>query len=203
MKEVTLFIIAFLAFIFPLKLSAQSLERDVNSGSTKISQNAKVTIEVFNDYECPPCAIFNEKLQIVERKFPDDLQIIIRHFPLVNIHKQAMLEAQAVEAAGMQGKFREMSDLILEKQQKWKSEESPQDSFVDYAKKLRLNIQTFKSDLESQQAKDRIDADVERGKSLNLKGTPTVFLNDKELGFPELDELETLIKKILVNKNRG
>lgn len=203
MKEVTLFIIAFLAFIFPLKLSAQSLERDVNSGSTKISQNAKVTIEVFNDYECPPCAIFNEKLQIVERKFPDDLQIIIRHFPLVNIHKQAMLAAQAVEAAGMQGKFREMSDLILKKQQKWKSEESPQDSFVDYAKKLRLNIQTFKSDLESQQAKDRIDADVERGKSLNLKGTPTVFLNDKELGFPELDELETLIKKILVNKNRG
>lgn len=197
MKKATLLVIAFLAFIFPSNLSAQSLETGAKSSWTKGRQNAKVVIEVFNDYECPACAIFNGKLKIVEEKFPDDLQIVFRHFPLVNIHKQAMLAAQAVEAAGMQGKFREMSDLIFKKQQEWKVEESTQDAFVDYAKNLGLNVQTFKSDLESQKVKDRISADLDRGKTLNLKGTPTVFLNGKELNFPELDELEKLVKKDL------
>jgi protein-disulfide isomerase len=185
------------AFVFNSNLLAQDTKLGAVPSWTKGNQNAKVKIEVFNDYQCPTCVVFNGKLKIVEGKFPNDLQIIFRHFPLVHIHLNAMLAAQAVEAAGMQGKFREISDLIFERQRMWTHKKLAKNAFIYYARKLRLNIRKFKSDLDSQQAKDRINADVERGKYLKLKGTPTVFLNGKELSFVEWDNLERIIKENL------
>jgi len=196
MKKFTFLLIVF-AFIGGSNIVAQDVESEVISGWSKGNQNAKVRLEVFNDYQCPSCTIFNEKLKIFESKFSNDLQITFRHFPLTMIHKNAMSAAQAVEAAGMQGKFWEMSDLILEEQQKWATKESAEKMFVKYARKLGLDIEKFKSDLESETVKNRIDADVKRAKSLSLSGTPTVLLNDRKLGFAELDELEKLANEIL------
>lgn len=187
----------FFAFVFNSNLFAQDVKSGANPSRTKGRENARVTIEVFNDYQCPSCSVFNEKLKIIEWKFPNDLQIVFRQFPLTVVHNKAMLAAQAVEAAGMQGKFWEMSDVILERQRKWTAKESARDAFVYYAKKIGLNVQMFKSDLDSQQVKDRISADVERGKYLNVTGTPAVFLNGRILDFAELDELEKLIKENL------
>src|SRR5262245_53492107 len=86
----------------------------------KAGPNATVTIEVFIDYACPACAEFNRHLKEAGIKFPNDLKIIYRHFPLnITGHENAWLAAQAIEAAGMQGKFWEMSDLVLENQKTW------------------------------------------------------------------------------------
>lgn len=197
MKINVLLLSIIFAFISNSNLFAQELKSGAIPSWTKGSPNAKVTIEVFNDYQCPTCAVFNEKLKAIEQKFPNDLQITFRQFPLITIHDKAMIAAQAVEAAGKQGKFWEMSDLILQSQRNWRDEKATDDTFVYYVKKLKLNVAKFKSDLESQQVKDRIGADVERGKYLELKGTPTVFLNGKELSFVEWDDLERIIKENL------
>lgn len=179
MKTIVLLLAIIFAIVFNSNLFAQEVKLGAIPSWTKGSPNAKITIEVFNDYQCPTCAIFNEKLKTIEGKFPNDLQITFRHFPLTATHNKAMLAAQAVEAAGKQGKFWEMADLILERQRKWEAEKSGGNAFVYYAKKLKLNVAMFKSDLESQQVKDRIKADTERAKFLELKGTPTVFLTAK------------------------
>ena len=113
------------------------------------------------------------------------------------IHDKAMLAAQAVEAAGRQGKFWEMSDLIFERQQKWKAKKLAKNAFVYYAKKLNLNVKKFKRDLERRLVKNRINADAERAVFLEVKGTPTVFLNGKEFDFAQLDDLERIIKENL------
>ena len=187
------FIVSFLS----LNLFAQNSKLGATPSWTKGNSNAKIKIEVFNDYQCPPCAIFNVKLKRIEEEFPNDLQITFRQFPLVATHNYAMLAAQAVEAAGKQGKFREMADLLLERQRKWEAQKSANDAFVYYAKKLKLNVAMFKSDLESQQVKDRIKSDVERARFLELSGTPTVLFNGRKLEFWEMDDLEKLIKENL------
>ena len=197
MKIFTFLSLVFFAFIFNSTLSAQDNKSEAISGWSKGNQNGKIRLEVFNDYQCPSCAIFNKKLKIFEGKYLSDLHLTFRHFPLMVIHDKALLAAQAVEAAGIQGRFWEISDLILEKQQKWSGKKSARKSFIKYAKNLGLDSKKFKSDLESQSVKNKIEADIERGKSLSLTGTPTVFLNGRELNFPELDELEKLAIEIL------
>ncbi len=196
--KINLFLLSIIfAFTFSSNLFAQDVKLGAIPSWTKGSSNAKVKIEVFNDYQCPTCQMFNEKLKTIEKRFSNNLQITFRQFPLIATHDKAMLAAQAVEAAGKQGKFSEMANLLLERQRNWGIKKSARNAFVYYAKKLKLNVGKFKLDLESQQVKDRIDADIERGRFLELKGTPTVFLNGKELSFTEMDDLEKVIKENL------
>lgn len=197
MKIFSLLPLIVFALVSALTISAQEMPPESRSGWTKGDPNAAVKIEVFNDYQCPTCAVFNEKLKNLEKKFPNDLQITYSHFPLTVIHDKAMLAARSVEAAGRQEKFAEMMDLIFDQQPKWSSKKPSNKIFIKYAKRLGLDVKKFKADLESQSVKDAIEADIRRGKSLDLKGTPTVFLNGRKLGFEELDELERLSGKIL------
>lgn len=173
---------------------AQETKSGASPAWQKGSVNAKVTIEVFNDYQCPACVPLNAKLKNVEKKFSNDLQIIFRHYPIINMHDKAMLAAQAAEAAGIQGKFWEMSDLIFKNQKKWVDKDSSVDIFTKYAKQLKLNIEIFKTDIDSQFVKYRISEDMERFKFLNLNQTPTVFINKELLNFEDISNLEEVIK---------
>ncbi len=96
----------------------------------KGNPGAKVRIEVFNDYQCPSCAAFDEKLDDVLEKYPNDVLVVFRIFPLVMLHKRATAAAKAVEAAGLQGKFREMMRLIYKNQGKWSLNRPARSGFV-------------------------------------------------------------------------
>lgn len=160
---------------------------------------AKYQIEVFVDYECPACIGANEKIKFLQNKYPEDVSLIYRHYPLTQIHKNAMLAAQATEAAGMQGKFWEMGDLILSKQREWKSHSEAEKYFVDYAKEIGLMPEIFKENLRSEDITNRIDLDIKRAKFLNVTAIPSVFINGKLLGFEELDNLE---KNLFLRENK-
>lgn len=177
-------------FLCVLTIFAQAEKNGASPAWQKGTSNARFVIEVFNDYQCPTCAAFNEKLKAIRNKYPNDILLIFRHFPLIQVHDKAMLASQATEAAGKQDKFWEMGELLLERQMSWSSAENAEKFFVKYAKELGLDIVKFKEDLNSPDVKERINLDIERARSLDLNSTPSVLLNGKILSFVKIADLE-------------
>ena len=144
---------------------------------------ASVTIEEFGDFECPPCGQFHPILNTMHHEFGDRLRIIFREYPLVPTHQHALYAASAAEAAALQGKFWEMHHKLYENQKTWHEAFDVRPIFDDYAKQIGLDLERFKRDINSDGVARRITEDGKRGRSLNLKGTPTVFMNGRELPF--------------------
>jgi protein-disulfide isomerase len=147
---------------------------------SKGGTTARVTLEEFSDFQCPACGALEPGLRRVVNDYGDRVQLIFRNFPLA-MHKYAFQAARAAEAAGQQGKFWEMHDMIYDNQKEWSDSMEPRVQFESYATRLGLDVQRFKTDSERQDLADRIKADYGRGMSLNVKGTPTIFLNGREM----------------------
>jgi protein-disulfide isomerase len=143
---------------------------------------ASVTLEEFGDFECPPCSHLAGVIKEVEHDLGDRLRVIFRHFPL-EIHAHAREAAYASEAAGLQGRFWEMHDLLYKEQAGWTKATDVRKVFIGYAGVLGLDMDRFAQDVKSEQAKDRVDSDAQRGRALGVKNTPTVFINNTELPF--------------------
>src|SRR5215212_6693393 len=145
------------------------------------TDTASVTLEEFSDFQCPACGGLEPGLRRVMKDYEGrGVRLIFRNYPL-QMHKYAFLAARAAEAAGQQGKFWEMHDLIYDNQKEWSDSMEPRVQFESYATRLGLDVQRFKTDSERQDLAERIKADYGRGMSLNVKGTPTIFLNGREL----------------------
>ena len=142
--------------------------------------SARVTLEEFSDFQCPACSGLAPGLKRVAAEYGDRARVVFRHYPL-NMHRYAFIASRAAEAAGLQGKFWEMHDMLYENQKEWSDSMEPRVQFDSYATRLGLDVQKFKADMERQESADRIRADMMRGNSLGVKGTPTVFLNGREL----------------------
>ncbi|HEU4837610.1 MAG TPA: thioredoxin domain-containing protein [Pyrinomonadaceae bacterium] len=166
--------------------------------------NAPVRLEEFGDFECPPCGIFHPILEQMRAEFGDKLQITFREFPLVPTHQHALAAASAAEAAGLQNKFWEMHDLLYEHQADWKKEFDVRPIFEGYAKQIGLDVERYKRDMNSELVAQRIFQDGKRGHSLGVKGTPTVFLNGREVSFENLpaEKLRVVIQNELRSSGR-
>lgn len=147
---------------------------------TKGGASARVTLEEFSDFQCPACGGLAPGLKRVVAEYGDRARVVFRHYPL-QMHRYAFLAARAAEAAGLQGKFWEMHDMLYENQKEWSDAMEPRVQFDAYATRLGLDVQKFKADMERQELADRIRADMMRGNSLGVKGTPTVYLNGREM----------------------
>jgi protein-disulfide isomerase len=159
---------------------------------------APAHLEEFGDFQCPPCGIFHPILEQMEEEFGDKLRVTFRQFPLVPAHRHALIAASATEAAGLQGKFWQMHKLIFDHQKDWKDSFDSRPIFEGYAKEIGLDIEKYKRDIESDAVAQRVFLDGKRGYSLGVKGTPTVFLNDREVPFETLiqaDKLRVVIQK--------
>lgn len=163
------------------------------------SDKAPVTIEEFGDFECPPCGALYPILKKLESDYPSQLRVVFREFPLTPPHVHAVAAARAAEAAGLQGKFFEMHDLLYENQGTWKDAFDVRPIFEDYAKRIGLDLARFKEDQTNENVERRIFRDGARGHSLGVKGTPTVFLNNREIPFEQVtaDGLREAINKAL------
>jgi protein-disulfide isomerase len=141
--------------------------------------NAPVTLEEFGDFQCPPCSALSGPINQLEQKYPR-LRIIFRHFPLPN-HPYARAAAFASEAAGLQGRFWEMHDVLYREQSVWSKAADVNLLFNSYAGLLGLNLDRFKKDIEDEQVKVRVASDQKRGTELGVTVTPTIFLNNEAL----------------------
>ncbi len=158
--------------------------------------DAPATLEEFGDFECPPCGLFHPVAKTMEKEFGSRLRVIFREFPLVPTHQHALAAARAAEAAGLQGKFWEMHDLLYENQKTWHDAFDTRPIFEGYAIKIGLDMTRFTRDIGSAIVEKRIFLDGKRAHALGVKGTPTVFLNGRELPFESLapDKLRVLIE---------
>src|SRR5262249_15082428 len=105
-----------------------------------------------------------------------------RHCPLAPVHANAMQAAIAVEAAGEQGHYWEMHDVLLESQQQWAHAANPQSAFTDIAARIGLDQKRFVQSLQApEEFQQRIANDVTGGRGAHVEGTPTFFLNGRQL----------------------
>jgi protein-disulfide isomerase len=140
--------------------------------------NAVVTLEEFADFQCPPCAKLSEPINQLEKDYRPHLRVVFHNFPLP-VHAHANEAALAAEAAGLQGRFWEMHDLLYREQSVWSKSSDVLTLFNSYAGMLGLDVERFKKDMAGEQAKTRVTIDQKYGTSLGVRNTPTVFVNNK------------------------
>ncbi len=156
-------------------------------------KEAKITIIEYADFECPACGAYYPTMKKLEEDFKN-VSFVYRHFPLPQ-HKNARPAAQAAQAAGEQGKFWEMHDLIFENQSIWSRSTSAEEIFTTYAERLGLDMVKYKTDLTSAKAKTKISADYQSG-SNEVDGTPSFFLNNKKIQNPRnYEEFRSIIQQ--------
>lgn len=143
-------------------------------------RDAPITIVVFDDYQCPYCAKLEPQLTQVLQRYPDQVKLVIKQFPL-NSHPQALPAAKAALAAHRQGRFWEFHKELFEKQR-----ELSEDKFIEIAKSLNLDINKFQADLKDPSIVEMINRDLQNGYQLQVRGTPTVFVNGKLVRRPDL-----------------
>ena len=138
---------------------------------------ASATIVEFGDYQCPACG----QAHPIVKKFLEDrgnsVYFVFRQFPLTQVHPNANDAARAAEAAGNQGKYWEMHDMLYERQGEWSGLSDAREKFTEYAQSLGLNLDQFKQDMS--EAIGVINQDAKLGAELGVQSTPTFFVNGK------------------------
>ncbi|MFC5264902.1 Na+/H+ antiporter NhaA [Kribbella qitaiheensis] len=151
-------------------------------------ESASVTLVEYGDFECPYCGMAEPVVR--DLLHDDDLRYVWRHLPLVDVHPRAQIAAEVAEAAGTQGKFWEMHDVLLANQQKLQ----PAD-LMGYADDLGLDRERLHDDVQRHVAAGRVARDVETADLSGVSGTPTFFINgQRHYGAYDVDTLTTAIK---------
>ena len=142
-----------------------------------------VTIEEFGDYQCPPCGNLHPILTSTKKEFGDKVRFVFHHFPLIQIHPNASPAASAAVAAGFQGKFWEMHNLLYENQATWSEVPDIQPLLVSFARTAGLDVDRFVADLKSARTASVIASDVEQGINRGVNSTPTLIINGDKIPF--------------------
>ena len=134
--------------------------------------NAPIALLEYGDFECPYCGEAHKFVQEIERRLGDNMAFAFRHFPLTNIHPHAQRAAEAAEAAGAQGRFWDMHDMLFENQDALEDED-----LAAYASELGLDVARFTFEMESGAHTNRVRDDFKSGVRGGVNGTPTFFIN--------------------------
>lgn len=140
-----------------------------------------VTLEEFGDYQCPPCGLLHPTLKSLKQEFGPNLNFVFRNLPITSLHKNALVAAQAAEAARVQNRFWEMHDLLYENQEVWKDDANPRSIFIKFASDLGMDTAHFSRDMEDKQIQLRIQADQDAAAQLGILGTPTILIEGRQL----------------------
>lgn len=195
-------------FVGYLLVSKQDSVTTVQASATNHvtgAGNKKVTLIEYGDFQCPVCGQYYSIIEQIKEKYGDDITFQYRHFPLDTIHPNARAAHRAAEAAGRQNKFFEMYDLLYQNIQVWSDSSNAKSLFEGYATQIGLNMDTFKSDVDSQDLNAVINADIEEGKKIGVTGTPTFVLNGRTLEDNErrgFNELVATIDAEIVAQNK-
>ena len=135
--------------------------------------DARVTVVAFLDYECTPCAEEAAALRRLQQRFPKDVRVVVRDFPLAS-HPNSARAAQAAACAGEQGRFWEMHDRLFADQRKLQGED-----LKAYARDLSLDGSRFAECLDGTRGTPEWRADRADGERFGVRGTPTVFVNGR------------------------
>ena len=165
----------------------QAKKAEIESVHVRGAADAPVTLEEFGDFQCPPCGALSEPLNQLEGDYGTKMRFVFRQFPLAN-HANAKPAAYAAEAAGLQGRFWQMHDLLYREQANWSKTTDPAELLLSYARIVGLNTAKFQKDINSEEVKERVAADQKRAVELGVHLTPTIFVNGKSIVGPSLNQ---------------
>jgi protein-disulfide isomerase len=176
---------------------------DLNTagGHVRGKKDAPITVVEFTDLQCPFCARFHSLSTDLLAAFPDKVKYVMKNYPLP-FHKMAMPAAKAALAAGDQGKYFEMVDMILDNNRKLSDPQFTKDSFKDFAAKIGLNVDQFEKDLKEKDAQyaKMIQQDMMDAQKAQVRGTPTFFLQGHKTRARDITafkaEIENELKKL-------
>lgn len=142
-----------------------------------------VQLVEFGDYQCPACGAAYPNLKQIMKDYDGKVTFYFRNFPLTQIHQNAMMGAEAAEAAGAQGKYWEMHDALYDNQKEWGElpASDAETKILGYAKGLGLNTDKMKSDIDNEQYKQVIEQDMADGNALGINATPTLYINGTQV----------------------
>jgi Na+/H+ antiporter NhaA len=152
-------------------------------------EESPVTLVEYGDFECPYCGQAEPAVRELLRDF-GDVRYVWRHLPLTDVHPNAQLAAEAAEAAGRQGKFWEMHDLLMDHQDALRARD-----LIGYAASLGLDTDRFAADLRKHAGAAHVSEDVDSADLSNVSGTPTFFVNGKRhYGAYDIQTLSKAVK---------
>ena len=133
-----------------------------------------VTVVEYGDFECPTCKQAAPAVKLLLKRFEERIRFVFRHFPLEEVHPNALQAAEAAESAGAQGKFWEMHDLLFDKQQHLKP-----NHLRSYAEQLDLDMPRFIAEMDDEIYRQRVREHIAGGQASGVRATPTFFINGK------------------------
>jgi len=149
------------------------------------SPNASVTVEEFADFQCPTCSVKHPLMKEIVSTYGNRIRFIFRNFPL-QMHDRAYPAAVAAEAAGIQGRFWDMQNLLFMNQKDWSASPEYRKLWDGYATQIGLDVAKFNNDMAGLAAKSRVDADLQRARAMNVGSTPSVYVNGMLVPFESM-----------------
>lgn len=174
-------------------------ERLIRSDSPTLGpEDAPVTIVEFLDPECESCrAAFPVVKQLLDQ-YEGQIRLVVRYFPL---HNNSVLAAKVTEAAGNQGMYWEMQELLFTRQTEWGEQSSPQTAlFLGYAEELGLDVEQLEQDLQNPDYDEKIERDRQDGIALGVNGTPTFFINGRIVDPLSFETMQAMIEEALADQ---
>ncbi len=164
---------------------------------TKGGDEALVTVVEWSDFQCPYCSRVGPTLKQLQDDYGDKVRIAFKHNPL-GFHQRALPAAKAAEAAGNQGKFWEMHDLLFANQK-----ELTDENFDKWAKDLGLDVAKFKKDMADPKIEAKIKNDQQIGAPIGVTGTPAFFINGRFLsGAQPVENFKKIVDEELVKAEK-
>lgn len=169
---------------------------DYSKGQKIGSDSAKVRLVEFSDFQCPACLAAEPVIRKIRSTYPDQVQLIYRHFPLPQ-HAHGREAASFAEAAGEQGRFWEMHNKLFDAQAEWSSLPEVNLFFMDLGKQVGLDEGKLKQAAAENGVKQRIEDDIAEGQRLGVNSTPTFFINGHRLNLQSFEDLNTAVAEEL------
>jgi protein-disulfide isomerase len=135
---------------------------------------ARITVVEYGDYECPNCKQAAPVVKLMLAEFGHGVRFVYRHFPLEEVHPHALNAAEAAEAAGAQGKFWPMHDLLFERQHALKA-----NHLREYAERLELDMTRFNAEMKDTVYLQRVREHQQSGAASGVRATPAFFLDGR------------------------
>lgn len=140
------------------------------------SPSATVVLEEFADFQCGSCAQVHPIMNEIKSMYGSKIRFVFRHFPL-RMHDKAYDAAAAAEAAGLQGKFWEMQNLLFNNQRSWSADPNYKQTWAGYARTIGLDVTKWETDMAGMATRARVEEDLKRGNAAGIDGTPALYLN--------------------------
>ena len=175
----------------PLTENAPAEEKTV-VGDARHSQgpeNARVTLVVFTDFQCPFCNQAHQVIHELTQQYPNDLRVIYRFYPL---HQQSYEATLAAEFAQTQGKFLQLQNLFYENARNLSREK-----ILELAEQVGLNRASVEQAIKEEKYKNLIANDIADATTLGIRGTPTIYLNNHLLNLSRIQDLQEAVSQQL------